>query len=48
MYHDLPRGARGWSFLLLVDQDLAETARKKAGEREVETGAQLELAAVSN
>jgi hypothetical protein len=30
MYHDLPRDARFWSFLLTVDQDLAETARKKA------------------
>jgi hypothetical protein len=30
MYHDLPRDARFWSFLLSVDQDLAETARKKA------------------
>ena len=25
MYHDLPRTARFWSFLLAVDQDLAET-----------------------
>jgi hypothetical protein len=30
MYHDLPRSARFWSFLLAVDQDLAEEARKKA------------------
>jgi hypothetical protein len=30
MYHDLPRTARFWSFLLAVDQDLAETARKNA------------------
>jgi hypothetical protein len=30
MYHDLPRAARFWSFLLAVDQDLAEDARKKA------------------
>jgi hypothetical protein len=29
MYHDLPRGARFWSFLLAIDEDLAETARKK-------------------
>jgi hypothetical protein len=28
MYHDLPRGASFWSFLLAIDQDLAETARK--------------------
>ena len=28
MYHDLPRTARFWSFLLAIDQDLAETARK--------------------
>jgi hypothetical protein len=28
MYHDLPRDARFWLFLLSVDQDLAETARK--------------------
>jgi hypothetical protein len=28
MYHDLPRTARFWSFLLAVDQDLAETIRK--------------------
>jgi hypothetical protein len=28
MYHDLPRDARFWSFLLAVDQDLAEAARK--------------------
>jgi len=30
MYHDLPRGARFWSFLVAVDQDLAEEARKQA------------------
>ena len=30
MYHDLPHTARFWSFLCAVDQDLAETARKKA------------------
>jgi hypothetical protein len=30
MYHDLPRAARFWSFLLAVDQDLAETTRKNA------------------
>jgi hypothetical protein len=30
MYHDLPRTARFWSFLLAVDQDLAEETRKKA------------------
>jgi hypothetical protein len=30
MYHDLPRIARFWSFLLAVDQDLAAEARKKA------------------
>ena len=30
MYHDLPRTARLWSVLLAIDQDLAETARKKA------------------
>jgi hypothetical protein len=29
MYHDLPRAARFWSFLLSIDQDLAETTRKK-------------------
>jgi len=29
MYHDLPRGARFWSFLLAIDEDLAETTRKK-------------------
>ena len=28
MYHDLPRTARFWSFLLAVDQDLARTIRK--------------------
>ena len=30
MYHDLPRTARFWSFLLAIDQDLAEETRKKA------------------
>ena len=30
MYHDLPRVARFWSVLRAIDQDLAETARKKA------------------
>jgi hypothetical protein len=30
MCHDLPRTARLWSFLLAVDQDLAEETRKKA------------------
>jgi hypothetical protein len=30
MYHDLPRTARFWSFLLAVDQDLAKETRKKA------------------
>ena len=30
MYHDLPRAARFWSFLFAIDQDLAETTRKKA------------------
>jgi hypothetical protein len=30
MYHDLPRAARFWSVLRAIDQDLAETARKKA------------------
>jgi hypothetical protein len=30
MYHDLPRHARFWSFLLSIDHDLAETARQKA------------------
>jgi hypothetical protein len=30
MYHDLPRAARFWSFLLAIDQDLAETTRKQA------------------
>ena len=29
MYHDLPRVARFWSVLRAIDQDLAETARKK-------------------
>jgi hypothetical protein len=30
MYHDLPDSASFWSFLLAVDQDLAEETRKKA------------------
>ena len=30
MYHDLPRTARFWSFLLAVDQDLLEETWKKA------------------
>src|ERR1700719_1434871 len=30
MYHGLPRSARLWSFLLTIDQDLAEETRKKA------------------
>jgi hypothetical protein len=29
MYHDLPRSARFWLFLLAVDQGLAETIRKQ-------------------
>jgi hypothetical protein len=29
MYHDLPGSASFWSFLLTVDEDLAEEARKK-------------------
>jgi hypothetical protein len=29
-YHDLPCAASFWSFLFAIDQDLAETARKKA------------------
>ncbi len=29
MYHDLPRDASFWSFLLAVDEDLAEETRKK-------------------
>ena len=29
MYHDLPRSARFWLFLLAVDLDLAETTRKQ-------------------
>ena len=29
MYHDWPRGARFWSFLLTIDQDLAETTRSQ-------------------
>jgi hypothetical protein len=28
MYHDLPRTARFWLYLLAIDQDLAETVRK--------------------
>jgi hypothetical protein len=28
MYHDLPRTARFWLYLLVIDQDLAETVRK--------------------
>jgi hypothetical protein len=30
MYHDLPRVARFWLVLCAIDQDLAQTARKKA------------------
>ena len=30
MYHELPRSARLWSFLLAIDQELAETTRKEA------------------
>jgi hypothetical protein len=30
MYHDLPRSARLWSFLLTIDQELAKETRKKA------------------
>ena len=30
MYHELPRGASFWLFLLSIDQDLAGTAREKA------------------
>ena len=30
MYHDLPRGASFWAFLLTIDQGFAEEARKKA------------------
>jgi hypothetical protein len=30
MYHDLPGAASFWSFLLEIDRDLAETARKNA------------------
>ena len=30
MYHELPRGASFWPFLLSVDQDLAQTTRQKA------------------
>ena len=29
MYHDLPRSASFWSFLLAVDEDLATETRKK-------------------
>ena len=29
MYHDWPRGAKFWSFLLTIDQDLAETTRSQ-------------------
>jgi hypothetical protein len=29
MYHDWPRGASFWSFLLTIDQDLAETTRQQ-------------------
>jgi hypothetical protein len=29
MYHNLPSDARFWSFLVTIDEDLAETARKK-------------------
>jgi hypothetical protein len=29
VYHDLPRSASFWSFLLTVDEDLAEEARKR-------------------
>ena len=29
MYHDLPRGGSFWPFLLSVDQDLAESARRR-------------------
>jgi len=30
MYHNLPRDASFWAFLLSIDQDLAATARQKA------------------
>jgi hypothetical protein len=30
MYHDLPRAARFWSFLLAIDQTLADETRKNA------------------
>jgi hypothetical protein len=30
MYHDLPRDASFWSFLLSIDQDLAKTTRQEA------------------
>jgi hypothetical protein len=29
MFHQLPRGARFWSLLMSIDQDLAENARRK-------------------
>jgi hypothetical protein len=29
MYHELPRTARFWSFLRAIDEDLADTTRKK-------------------
>jgi hypothetical protein len=29
MYHDLPRTARFWPFLLAIDQDLADTTRQQ-------------------
>ena len=29
MYHDLPRTTSFWSFLLAVDEDLAEETRKQ-------------------
>src|SRR6202790_3970336 len=31
MYHELPRGASFWLFLLSVEQDLAQTTGQKAG-----------------
>ncbi len=38
MYHDLPPSASFWSFLLTVDEDLAEETRKQGcpGIRRVE------------
>lgn len=30
MYQDIPRGASFWSFLMRIDQDLAQDARQKA------------------